>query len=97
MGFRHTTARGYVRDAAEHTRNSLDRLKELQGMDDERLRIEAIMIMERGIVVSGAVLEEVSIHSTTWKHRMKFTALQAGVPAGSGVGVVGILKMLGFI
>lgn len=97
MATRHTTARGYVRDAAEHTRNALDRLKELKGMNEEELRIEAIFVMERGIVVTGAVLEEVSNGHGSWQDKAKVAAVQSGLPATGVGGILGLMKVFGVI
>lgn len=95
MSSRHETAKGYVHDATEHTRNSLDRLKELRAMTEEELRIEAIFVMERGVVVTGAVLAEVSNGHVTWTDKAKVAAVQTGLPAGGVGGILGLLKLLG--
>ena len=64
-------------------------------MSEEELRIEAIFVMERGIVVSGAVLHEVSNGHATWQDKARTTAIQTGLPAGGVGGVLGLLKLLG--
>ncbi len=92
MSNRHHTARGYISDAGEHTRNTLDRVKELETMDDDRLRIEAILVMERNIVVTGAVLAEVmNGHADGWAARTKAVVIQT-VPPFAGMG--GLLFLL---
>ena len=97
MSSRHETAQGYVRDATEHTRNTLDRVKELEAMSETRLQIEGILVTERNTVVTGAVLAEVSNGHATWSDKAKVAAVQTGLPAGGVGGILGLLKVFGVI
>ena len=96
MANRHTHAKGLVNDAAERLRQP-DYHSDLEAMDDGTLRVYTVTLLEQNLIVTGAVLEEVStVTNGGWQAKMKAVALQTTPFAGVG-GILGLLRVLGFI
>ena len=96
MANRHHHANGLVSDAAERLRQP-DYHSDLEAMDEKKLRVYVVTLLEQNLIVTGAVLEEVStVTNGGWQGKMKSVALQSTPFAGAG-GVLGLLRVLGVI
>ena len=98
MADRHTHAKGLVKDAAERSRRPTYH-SELEAMEEQELRVLLVTLMEQSIVVSGAVLEEVSNGSSghgglTIIIGRKALAGLSALFVGSGASVLAGLKAL---
>ena len=90
-----THAKGLVTDAATRLR-ALDYDAKLEAMDDKKLRIYSIKLLEENLIVSGAVLQEVS-NGHGWAEKTKAIVLQTVPPFAGMGGLLFLLSVLGVI
>ena len=96
MATRHHHAKGLVTDAAERLRQP-NYHTDLEEMDEGKLRVYMVTLLEQNLIVTGAVLEEVSaVTNGGWQGKVRSVALQTTPFAGAG-GVLGLLRVLGVI
>ena len=92
-----THAKELVTDAAKRLR-ALDYDAKLEAMDDKKLRIYSIKLLEENLIVSGAVLQEVSNGvNGGWQKKLWHGVVQNIPPFAGMGGVLFLLSVLGVI
>ena len=97
MANRHTFAKGMVEDAVGRLRDPAFHMK-LEAMDEKELRLLIVTLINQQVVVTGAVLEEVSVVTNGgWQTKLKTGVIQTVPPFAGMGGLLFLLSVMGVI